>query len=164
MKRMYVAVLSCCLLFTASALAHVPGEDEASIDLNGGQVTIHYGTPSLSGRNLDDLVKPGMAWRMGMNNPTILETSVDLDFDGTKLPAGKYTLFARANEDGSWTLLVSRGSQAMLDKSAIVLQSPLHFTKETESNDVLKISLEKAYDGAAMTVAWGTYRLHSSFR
>jgi hypothetical protein len=164
MKPISFVVMSLCLLFAASGVAGVPGEDEATIELHGGQVKVHYGTPSLGGRNLDEMVKPGMAWRMGMNNPTTLETSVALDFDGTRLPAGKYTLFAQVNSDSSWTLLVSSSASPMLDPSTVVLKSPMHFTKEAQIEDPLKIKLEKAYDGAALTVAWGAYRLHGGFK
>jgi hypothetical protein len=33
-----------------------------------------------------------------------------------------------------------------------------------ESQDLLKIVLEKNAAGASLTVAWGTYRLHGTFK
>jgi hypothetical protein len=38
-----------------AASAHGPGEDETSVALGKGKVTIHYGTPKLADRNLDEM-------------------------------------------------------------------------------------------------------------
>jgi hypothetical protein len=147
-----------------TASAHGPGEDETSIALGKGKVTIHYGTPTLGNRNLDDLIKPGLAWFMGMNNPTTLETTVALDFGGKKLAPGKYAIFARPDEQRAWTLLVSSAIERPLKPATVVLEAPLRFAKDGASQDVLKITLEKAGDGASMVVAWGAYRLQSGFK
>jgi hypothetical protein len=44
-----------------SVSAHGPGEDSTTVELGNGKVTIHYGTPKLAGRNLDEMIKPGLA-------------------------------------------------------------------------------------------------------
>ena len=144
--------------------AHGPGEDETSIALGNGKVTIHYGTPKLAGRNLDEMIKPGLAWFMGMNNPTTLETSVALDFNGKKLQPGKYAIFSRPDEQRNWTLLVSSAITRPLKPETVVLDAPLQFAKDGASQDLLKITLEKAGDGASLVVAWGTYRLKGAFK
>jgi hypothetical protein len=152
-------------LWTAIALsAHQPGEDTTSIDLANGKVTIHYGTPTLGERDLDEMIKPDLAWRMGMNNPTTLETTVDLDFGGKKLPAGHYTLFARCDKAKNWALLVTTGMATMFDPSAVVLETPLQFRKDEKKQDLLKITLSKIRDGGALTVAWGNYRIQGTFK
>lgn len=148
----------------ATASAHDPGEDTTTVELGKGKVSIHYGTPRLGKRNLDDLIKPGLAWFMGMNDPTTLETTVDLDFNGKRLGAGKYAIFARADEQKNWTLLVSSAIERPLNPSTVVLEAPLRFKKDGAPQDLLKITLEKAGDGASMTVAWGSYRLQGAFK
>jgi len=163
MKRVSVGLLACFLL-TVLAMAHQAGEEETSVELGKGKVTIHYGTPTLGDRNLDDMIKPGLAWRMGMNNPTTIETTVDLEFGGRKLPTGKHSLFARSDENKNWTLLICSGMKTMLDPSTVVLETPLHFMRADESQDLLKIVLEKNAAGASLTVAWGTYQLHGTFK
>ena len=147
-----------------AASAHEPGEDETSVALGKGKVTIHYGTPKLAGRNLDEMIKPGLAWFMGMNNPTTLETTVALDFNGKKLQPGKYAIFSRPDEQKNWTLLVSSAIERPLKPETVVLEAPLQFAKDSASQDLLKITLEKAGDGASLVVAWGTYRLQSAFK
>lgn len=147
-----------------SSIAHDPGEEDTSVALGKGKVTIHYGTPKLGGRNLDEMIKPGVAWFMGMNNPTTLETSVALDFGGKKLEPGKYAIFARADEQRNWTFLVSSAIKRPLDPSTVVLEAPLKFVKDGATQELLKITLDKAGDGASMVVAWGTYRLTGTFK
>jgi hypothetical protein len=160
MKRVSVGLLLfVCSVALVTAQAHQPGVDTASVQLGSGKVTIQYGTPKLGGRNIDEMIKPGMAWRMGMNDATTLETTVALDFGGKKLQPGKYTLFARQDASKNWQLLVTKG-----DPASPVVEVPLHFMKEDAPQDVLKITLNKEGQGASMIVAWGTYRLHGTFK
>ena len=147
-----------------AATGHEPGMDSTSVEVGKGKVTINYGTPKLGTRNLDEMIKPGLAWFMGMNNPTTLETTVALDFDGKKLAPGKYAIFARPDEQRNWTLLVSSAIERPLKPSTVVLEAPLRFAKDGAPQDLLKITLEKAGDGGSMMVAWGTYRLQAAFK
>jgi len=174
MKKLYgVALMGAVALvvvwmlgtrYAHTSTAHDPGEEDTSVALGNGKVTIHYGTPKLAGRNLDEMIKPGVAWFMGMNNPTTLETSVALDFGGKKLAPGKYAIFARADEQRNWTFLVSSAIKRPLDPSTVVLEAPLKFAKDGAPQELLKITLEKSGDGASMVVAWGAYRLTGSFK
>jgi hypothetical protein len=162
MKPVSVALMVCLFTLTP-VVAHEPGRDMATIRLGKGKVTIDYGTPKIRGRKLDDMIKPGLPWRMGMNEATTMVTTVALDFHGKKLPPGKYTLFARPDEKKNWTLLISSGSANKLDPATVVVDSPLQFKKEEAPLEVLKITLGKASDGASLTIAWGTYRLRTVF-
>jgi hypothetical protein len=144
--------------------AQEPGRASSNIELGGGKVAVQYGTPRLGDRSLDDMIKPGLAWRMGMNNPTTLETAVALDFGGKKLNAGKYSLFARPDENKNWTLIISSAMRSMLDPSTVVLETPLEFKKSEDSEDLLKITLSKSGDDASLLVAWGNYRLRRTFK
>ena len=175
MKRLYgvaligaVALVAVWMLGTkyahTSSTSHEPGEEETSVALGKGKVTIHYGTPKLGARNLDEMIKPGVAWFMGMNNPTTLETTVALDFGGKKLAPGKYAIFARPDEQKNWTFLISSAIKRPLDPATVVLESPLSFARDGSPQDLLKITLSKAGDGALLVVAWGTYRLSSTFK
>ena len=163
MKKGLVGLLG-FLLAVIVLPAQEPGRAASDIELGKGKVSIQYGTPKLGDRTLDDMIKPGLAWRMGMNNPTTLETSVALDFGGKKLNAGKYSLFARSDENKNWTLIVSSGMKSMLDPATVVLETPLEFKKDDDVEDLLKITLSKSGAGASLLVAWGTYRLRSSFK
>ncbi|MBI2821913.1 MAG: DUF2911 domain-containing protein [Acidobacteria bacterium] len=158
MKRV-LTIFGLSLAALVVAMAHLPGRDAASVELGKGKVTIDYGTPNLNGRNLDEMIKPGVPWRMGMNEATTLETSVALDLSGRIVASGKYTLFARPDESGNWVLLISSNPGNRFNPASVVAEVPLHFERDQESVDVLKISLEKNGDGAMLSVAWGNYRL-----
>jgi hypothetical protein len=163
MKRVFCVLAG--ILVVSVLFGHEMMRDKASVDLGSGKVTIDYGTPKLKGRSLDEMIKPGQPWRMGMDNPTTLETTVALDFGSNKkLAPGKYTLFARADENKNWTLLVSNTTTGRPDPATVVVEAPLHFMKEDKPVEALKITLEKAGNSASLLVAWGTYRLHGSFK
>jgi hypothetical protein len=174
MKKLYgVALMGVVVLavvwmlgtkYAHTSTSHEPGEDETSIALGKGKVTIHYGTPKLGARNLDEMIKPGVAWFIGMNNPTTFETTVALDFGGKKLEPGKYAIFARPDERKNWTFLVSSAIKRPLDPATVVLESPLAFARDGSPQDLLKITLNKAGDGATLVIAWGAYRLSSAFK
>ncbi|MBI4456576.1 MAG: DUF2911 domain-containing protein [Acidobacteria bacterium] len=161
MKRVWTAFVICFGTWFWVA-AHAPGRDLASIDLGKGKITIDYGTPNLNGRNLDEMIKPGVPWRMGMNEATILETSVALTFGGKTLPVGRYTIFARPDENKNWVLLICSSLTPRFDPGSVVLEAPLQFATEKSSIDVLKIALKKSGKGAEFNVAWGTYRLQTN--
>lgn len=163
MKRVCLVVMI-ALIAGIACLAHEPGEDEATLNIGKGKVTVHYGTPKLAGRNLDEMIKPGVAWFMGMNNPTTLETTVALDFGGKRLEPGKYAIFARPDEQRNWTLLVSSAIKRPLDPATVVLSTPLKFAKDGATQDLLKITLGESSGGASLVVAWGTYRLNGWFK
>src|SRR4029450_1661799 len=160
MKRAFVAALICFI--SAGLLAHEHTRDTASVDLGKGKVMIEYGTPKLKGRNIEEMIKPGTPWRLGMDDPTTLETSVALDFAGKKLAPGKYILFARPDEKKNWSLLLLPAAKP--DPPAVAVETPLHFLKKNKPIDTLKITLEKSGSGASLLIAWGTYRLHGSFK
>jgi hypothetical protein len=163
MKKVWVAP-SLCIYLASLAAAHQPGEDSANIDLGKGKVTIVYGTPKLGDRNIDDMIQPGLAWRMGMNNPTTLETTVDLEFGGKRIVAGKYTMFARTDGKSAWMLLICSGVNPRFDPASLAAESPLQFKRNENPQDLLKITLGKTEDTATITIAWGTYRLLGAFK
>ena len=164
MKRALTALTIGCVL-PALLFAHEMVRDTATVQIGKGKVTIEYGTPKLKGRNIDELIKPGMAWRMGMDDPTTLETTIPLHFgEKNVLPAGKYILFARQDEKKNWALLIAKATAPRFSPEAVVLEVPLHFMKDGKPEEVLKITLEKAGESVSLLVAWGTYRLHGVFK
>ena len=87
-----------------------PHED-VSAELGGHKITITYGRPSMRGRKImGGLVPYGKVWRTGADEATTLETDVDLDINGLKVPKGKYALFTLPSPDG-WTLIINKTAQ-----------------------------------------------------
>lgn len=66
--------------------------------INGSNITIKYGSPSVRGREIwGGLVPFNEVWRAGANDATTIETDKDLTIQGLKLPAGKYSFFVIPN-------------------------------------------------------------------
>ena len=78
---------------------------EATATISDKTVTIHYSSPAVKGRTIwGELVPYGKVWRTGANEATVFETSGDLEVNGQKLPAGKYSLFTIPGKE-SWTVI-----------------------------------------------------------
>src|SRR5215470_16637831 len=141
MGQKYLTVgVSIVLLAVASlALAQQTPEDKskrpsppgtAEVTLKGKKITIDYSRPSLKGRKVGQELAPyGKVWRTGANEATTLTTEVDLNIGGTKVPAGKYTLYTLPSE-GTWKLIINK-------------QTGQWGTKYDESQDLTRIDMQK---------------------
>lgn len=99
------------VLALSSALALAASDrGTATATVNGKKITIDYGRPPLHGRPLGDLLKQlsgDRVWRAGENQVTTLTTETDLDVGGTKVKAGKYSVYIHLPEDGSRNLILN---------------------------------------------------------
>ena len=80
---------------------------QGSTGVTPAAIRIDYGQPHLRGRKLHTpgLVPLDSVWRLGANEPTTLETGVDLMLGTQRLAKGKYLLFAfptAAGWNGHW--------------------------------------------------------------
>ena len=77
--------------------------------IDGGNVSIEYGRPSLKGRTPGKDVDPyeGREWRTGADEATTLKTDKALKFGALTVPAGTYTLYTIPT-GGTWQLVVSK--------------------------------------------------------
>ena len=79
--------------------------ESVSGTINGANVTIGYGSPSVRGRKIwGDLVPYGQIWRTGANPVTEIQTDKDLKIEGKTLPAGKYSIFTIPGEN-EWKVI-----------------------------------------------------------
>ncbi len=109
--------LASTLFVIASALAFGQASPPASttVEINGKNITIKYGAPSVKGRQM--LGKGGRiskdptypVWRLGANSATSLHTDAALDIGGVNVPAGDYTLYAKIDED-PWLLVINKNT------------------------------------------------------
>jgi hypothetical protein len=76
--------------------------------VESADLTITYSRPSKRGRQVwGELVKWGQVWRFGADFATHFTTTADLDIGGTKVPAGRYTLWMLPAENGESMLIVN---------------------------------------------------------
>src|SRR5262245_62040172 len=142
MRQKYLAIgVPLVLLAVASlALAQQPPDDKskrpsppgtAEVTLRGKKITIDYSRPSLKGRKVGQELAPyGQVWRTGANEATALTTEVDLNIGGTKVPAGKYTLWTLPSE-GTWKLIINK-------------QTGQWGTRYDESQDLARVDMKKS--------------------
>jgi hypothetical protein len=97
------------LSVTAFAQDKAPRET-VSASVGGKKVSIEYGRPSLKGRTLDSLVAQlpeDRIWRAGEDQVTTLASEGPVTIGGTKVPAGKYTVYVLAPATGDWSLILN---------------------------------------------------------
>jgi hypothetical protein len=181
MKSFVLSMVALSALFAGASQVHAqqrrasPHETISNV-IDGNRVTVVYGRPfSKHPRSGEvrkiwgELVPYGRVWRMGADEATLLISQQPLDFGGTAVPAGAYTLFLLPAEDGSAKLIVSKqlgqwGTQydedqdlARIDvKKEEVDAAVDQFTMAVDKNEggggVLRMSWEGAQYAAPFTV------------
>jgi membrane fusion protein, copper/silver efflux system len=153
-----------CLAFASSwAFAHGNEHGEAKATVGRAHVTITYAKPKLNGRDPLALIEPGKLWRLGADIPTTIETDGELNFGGTRVPKGKYFLLARLVQAGQWTLILSTQPIAKYEPSTKVAEAPLTLKQDNDSIEELAIQLTADKGQGKVDIAWGKYRLSTSF-
>jgi hypothetical protein len=78
--------------------------------VGGVALSVRYSRPAMRGRVIFGGVVPwNQVWRTGANQATVLETSADLSVAGTKVPAGKYSLWTIPSPAG-WKLIINKNA------------------------------------------------------
>lgn len=171
MKRMFVAVFGAVALAALTMTVYAAnGRGTAKLALNGKDISIDYGKPSLNGRKVEDLLgqlSAGQVWRLGADASTTFTTSGDLKFGDQTVPKGVYSLWARKEADGSWKLVFNKqhgqwGTQH--DAAQDLVAVPLKEEKQGKSSEMVEISLEKTSGGGEFSVNWGNLELTAAFK
>jgi hypothetical protein len=129
------------------------------------KVRIEYGQPHARGRTILGTVVPmDSVWRLGANAATSLVSDVDLDFGGTLVPKGTYTLFAKPSAAG-WRVIVNKktGATALPHDGAADLAS-LATTARTLTDARESFSIALVPESATsvkgkLVFAWGTFEV-----
>jgi hypothetical protein len=171
MKRFLTMLCALGLIAASAGPASAQGNPrgKASLTLGNANVTVEYGRPSLKGRSVSDLlnqISGGQDWRLGADKSTTFTTTGDLDFGGTTVSKGEYSLWAQKQADNSWKLVFnSQHGQWGTDHDASkdVASVPMKQEKGTKPADQVTISLEKEGTGGELSVAWGDLELTANF-
>jgi hypothetical protein len=170
-KRLAVGV-SLVVLIAAMAIAQQPPQDKskrpsppgtAEVTLKNKKITIDYSRPSLKGRKVGQELAPyGKVWRTGANEATALNTEIDLNIGGAKVPAGKYTLYTLPSE-GTWKLIINKqtgqwGTQ--YDENQDLARVDMKKTALPQSVEQFTISFDKKNDNTAnLNLDWENTRV-----
>lgn len=182
MKNRILAAAVAGLLASAASAQQAP-RDTAKAQVGAAKVSIEYGQPSLKGRSTDELLKQLPAdrmWRAGVNQVTTLTVEGEVLVGGKKVPAGKYSLYVHAPEQGDYSLVVNSDRGTPLgqiwdkapenmknepwpnmedyDKNILameLLRVPMRKVPVEKPVDPFKITLAPAKAGSTLTLAWG---------
>lgn len=105
MKKNLVALFALLFVVSASYAQKKPASPRMTADSDN--VSVAYGQPSKNDREIfGKLVPYGQVWRAGANDGTEVTFKKDVDFGGTKVQAGTYTLFAIPGEN-EWSFILN---------------------------------------------------------
>lgn len=135
--------------------------------IDGGNVSIEYGRPSLKGRTPGKDVDPyeGREWRTGADEATTLKTDKALKFGSLSVPAGTYTLYTIPT-GGTWQLIVSKKTGQWgipYPKGEDLGREPMTMGKAPAASEQLTISVQGTPAGATLHIDWGTTRASIPF-
>ena len=168
-RRTAVSVLSAIPLTRyANAFQgdRISPHETVSADLNGKQISITYGRPSLKNRQFGKEVAPfGEVWRLGADEATKLTVPSSTKVQGgPELAAGSYSLWAITGPD-KWTMIVNKKADVWgtrYDQSLDLARFDLP-VKKTGQVEEFTITLTKKSDKSAeVSFAWGTEMVNTT--
>lgn len=164
--RPWLVLFALTLAGTVSAAAHpgpaqpaaprprVSPHETIGARIDGNRITVVYGRPYSKDPKTGqprkiwgELVPFGRIWRTGADEATLFLTRMPLDFGGTVIPAGAYTLYTLPAADGSALLLVNKqlgqwGADPY-DAAQELARIPLTREALAENVDQFSIAVEK---------------------
>jgi len=176
MKKSFWAISTVMALLVATAACFAQGgRGTAKLTLNGAEITVDYGRPSVSGptvkkagsvKNLLGQLGAGDFWRMGANKSTTFSTTKDLQFGDVTVPKGEYSLWAQKQSDGSWKLVFNKqhgqwGTDH--DPAQDFAFVPLKQETEAKSADTVTITLENENGAGEFSVQWADMEMTANF-
>lgn len=130
-------------------------------DLNGTQVMIDYGAPSVRGREVwGGLEKYGQVWRAGANENTTISFDKDVTVGGKTLAAGKYGFFIIPNESGDWVAIFNKKNDAWGSYSYSEADDAVRVMVTPTFDSNVQEQLMYAVDNSGIVFGWDKARLH----
>jgi hypothetical protein len=140
---------------------------KTSWTIDGAELAIEYGRPSVKGRSEAELMPPGKPWRTGADEATTITSNKSLRFGALTLPAGTYTINTQPGAT-EWQLIIGNLGSAgqwgvpynpTLERG----RAPMRIGKTAAPVEQLAISIDDTAAGATLRVEWGTARATIDF-
>ncbi|HEY7502110.1 MAG TPA: DUF2911 domain-containing protein [Vicinamibacterales bacterium] len=127
--------------------------------VDGANISIEYGRPSVKGRTDAQVMPPGQPWRTGADEATVLTTDKPLKFGSVSLPAGTYTINTQPG-DKEWQIIFGKlgkpGQWGIPYNQALEIgRTPITATKTSAPVEQLTISIDDTPKGATLRIEWG---------
>ena len=151
----------------AGAMGALSPRDTVQATAGGASLWIDYGRPGKRGRVVFGEVVPyGELWRTGANAATQFRTDRALDFGGTALPVGTYTLWTLP-APGGWKLVVNSetgqwGTEHKPAKDLFTI--PMTVSTLPAVVERFTIRVEPNAEGGILHMEWDTTRASIPFR
>ena len=108
-----IMILLVLVASVTMACAQKSPREQASGTVNGINVAVDYGAPSVRDRVIwGELVPYTKVWRPGANENTTITFDKDVTIAGQPLAGGKYGFFMIPNQSGDWTAIFSKKNDA----------------------------------------------------
>jgi hypothetical protein len=134
----------------------------------GGIMMIDYGRPLVRERTVWGglLIPLDTIWRLGANEATHFATSRDLDFGGTVVPAGLYTLFLFNAKSGPLLVVNKQVGQwgTIYDAAKDVARIPVTMSATPEHVEEFTIAIKQAAPNrGSLEISWGPQMATANF-
>ena len=127
--------------------------------IDGANISITYGRPSLKGRDEAKMMPPGKIWRTGADEATTLVTDKSLMFGSLMVAPGTYTLFTVPGEK-EWQLVISKKTgewgTEYPGEAEDLGRVPMKVSKNATPVEQLTITIDDTAAGGDLNIAWGT--------
>ena len=135
--------------------------------IDGAQISIEYGRPSVKGRSEAQLMPLGKPWRTGADEATVLTTDRPLKFGSLSLQPGSYTINTQPGEK-EWEVIIGKvgkpGQWGVPYNPALEIgRTPMQVTKTKAPVEQLTISVDDTSSGGTLRVEWGTTSASAPF-
>lgn len=144
-----------------------PRDTVTAANVGGATLWVDYGRPHRRGRVVFGKVVPwGEVWRTGANAATQFKTDKALDFGGTVVPAGFYTLWTIPAAQG-WKLVVNSetGQWGTAHNAAKdVFTIDMQVTALPEPLETFTIGVDPTPQGGVLRFDWDTTRASAAFK
>ncbi len=166
LSMMAAATVVCSVTLAAQQTTQVhPGKAgsphvKTTWTIDGANIAIEYGRPSLKGRPEAQMMPVGKPWRTGADQATVLTTDKPLKFGTLSLPAGSYTLNTEPG-DKQWQLIAGKlekeGQWGVPYKKELEIgRAPMSVGKPKAPAEQVTIAIDDTPTGALLRVEWGT--------
>ena len=148
--------------------SRVSPHESTKATIDGSDITVTYGRPSMRGRTIfGRLVPYGRVWCPGADEATTLESTRNLQVGDLTVPAGSHTIWIRPTA-GTWTLIVSKepsGFHTNYNASADL--GAVEMTKRALENPVEQLTFavgkNPAGHGGIVAMSWETTEVSVPF-
>jgi hypothetical protein len=128
--------------------------------IDGANLSIEYGRPSVKGRSDSELMPEGKPWRTGADEATVLTTDKPLKFGSLSLAPGSYTINTQPGATG-WELIIGKvgkpGQWGVPYNAALEIgRAPMTAGKTKAPVEQLTISVDDTAAGGTLRVEWGS--------